>query len=203
MAAPIHTNGLRTAGESAAREAEAAERATSSVLALDGWGRVDPPPHVNGSAAVEVEDDVEETVEAVFEAAPEEATVEEDWGAVEEIVEPVETFEPPQPASEGGAGPMLRLFGPALVFGLAVGAVVGAGLRWLELRNVAPPPPPPADPVSRLRRRLDELQRERAAEIGAVRRQLEALGVVEPAPAAPVRRSGVEGLRELVGRVLG
>ena len=56
MAAPIHTNGLRTAGEGA--EAEAAERATSSVLALDGWGRVDPPPHVNGSAAVEVEDEV-------------------------------------------------------------------------------------------------------------------------------------------------
>ena len=195
MAAPIHTNGLRTAGESA--EAAAAERATSSVLALDGWGRIDPPPHVNGSAAVEVEDDVEETVEA----APEAAAVEEDWGAVEEIAEPVETFEPSQPASEGGAGPMLRLFGPALVFGLAVGAVVGAGLRWLELRNAAPPPPPPADPVSRLRRRLDELQRERAAEIGEVRRRLEALGVVEPAPAAPVRRSGVERVWELVGRV--
>lgn len=199
MAAPIHTNGLRTAGESTAREAEAAERATSSVLALDGWGRVDPPPHVNGSAAVEVEDEVEETVEA----APEEATVEEDWRVVEEIVDPFETVEPPQPASERGAGPMLRLFGPALVFGLAVGAVVGAGLRWLELRNAAPPPPPPADPVSRLRRRLDELQRERAAEIGEVRRRLEALGVVEPAPAVPARRSGVEGVWELVGRVLG
>ena len=195
MAAPIHTNGLRTAGESA--EA-AAERATSSVLALDGWGRVDPPPHVNGSAAVEVADGVEE---AVLEVAPQEATVEEDWGPAEEIVEPVETLELQQPASEGGAGPMLRLFGPALVFGLAVGAVVGAGLRWLELRNAAPPPPQPSDPVSRLRRRLDELQRERAAEIGAVRRQLEALGVVEPAPAAPVRRSGLEGVRELVGRV--
>ena len=198
MAAPIHTNGLRTAGEGAAPEAEAAERATSSVLALDGWGRVDPPPHVNGSAAVEVEDEVEETVETVLEAAPEEPAVEEDWRAVEELVDPFEAVEPPEPA--GGAGPMLRLFGPALVFGLAVGAVVGAGLRWLELRNAAPPPPPPSDPVSRLRRRLDELQRERAAEIGAVRRRLEALGVVEPAPAAPVRRSGV---LEVVGRVLG
>ena len=195
MAAPIHTNGLRTAGESAAREAEAAERATSSVLALDGWGRIDPPPHVNGSAAVEVEDDVDETAE--------EAPVKEGWGVVEEIADPFEAVEPSQPANEGGAGPMLRLFGPALVFGLAVGAVVGAGLRWLELRNAAPPPPPPSDPVSRLRRRLDELQRERAAEIGAVRRQLEALGVVEPAPAPPVRRLGVEGVRELVGRVLG
>ena len=200
MAAPIHTNGLRTAGESAAREAEAAERATSSVLALDGWGRVDPPPHVNGTAAIEVADGVKE---AVSEAAPQEATVEEDWRAIEEIAEPVETFEPPELASESAAGPMLRLFGPALVFGLAVGAVVGAGLRWLELRNAAPPPPPPSDPVSRLRRRLDELQRERAAEIGEVRRRLEALGVVEPAPAAPMRRSGVKGVRELVGRVLG
>ena len=205
MAAPISgSNGLRTVGESAASQAEAAERATSSVLALDGWGRLDPPPPVNGSAAVEAETETPEAV-GVSEPAPEiapevelepeAAAVERAWGATEEIEEIVE---PPQSASERAAAPMLRLFGPALVFGLAVGAVVGAGLRWWELRNAPPAPPPPADPVSRLRRRLDQLHQERATEIAEVRRRLEGLGGVKP---APVRRSRAAELREWLGLV--
>ena len=206
MAAPISgSNGLRTVGESAASQAEAAERATSSVLALDGWGRLDPPPPVNGSAvaaaeAPEVEEDAAEAEAAPEPAlapdiAPEAAAVEQAWGATEEIEEIVE---PPQSASERAAAPMLRLFGPALVFGLAVGAVVGAGLRWWELRNAPPAPPPPSDPVSRLRRRLDQLQHERGMEIAEVRRRLEGLGVVKP---APVRRSRAAELREWLGLV--
>ena len=212
MAAPISgSNGVRTVGESAATQAEAAERATSSVLALDGWGRLDPPPPVNGSSVVERETEAEEASEPpeALETAPEaeEASgpapepmpeaepVQQAWGATEEIEEIVE---PSQSASERAAAPMLRLFGPALVFGLAVGAVVGAGLRWWELRNAPPAPPPPTDPVSRLRRRLDQLQHERATEIAEVRRRLEGLGVVKP---APVRRSRAAKLREWLGLV--
>ncbi len=204
MAAPISgSNGLRTMGESAASQAEAAERATSSVLALDGWGRLDPPPPVNGSAAIEAEAETPEAVEVSEPAAPEiapelepEAEVDEqDWRAIEEAEE---ITAPQQPVSERTTAPMLRLFGPALVFGLAVGAAVGAGLRWWELRNAPPAPPPPADPVSRLRRRLDQLQHERATEIAEVRRRLERLGVVKPVPA---RRSRAAELREWLGLV--
>lgn len=204
MAAPISgSNGLRTVGESAASQAEAAERATSSVLALDGWGRLDPPPPVNGSAAIEAEAETPEAVEVSEPAAPEiapelepEAEVDEqDWRAIEEAEE---ITAPQQPVSERAGAPMLRLFGPALVFGLAVGAVVGAGLRWWELRAAPPAPPPPADPVGRLRRRLDQLQHERAMEVAEVRRRLERLGVVKPAPA---RRSRAAELREWLGLV--
>ena len=155
QAEPGAVNGEELAA-AAERAPEASERATSSVLALDGWGRLEPEPHVNGAAAAAVE------LAPVAELEP-------------ELGPPLEAegdLEPPPPLSaadwrrrvvEGGerrlerllveaqrlswvgeqAGPGLRLFGAALVFGLAVGAVVGAALRWLEFGSAPPPPPPP------------------------------------------------------------
>ena len=169
QAGPGAVNGEELA-VAAERAPEASERATSSVLALDGWGRLEPEPHVNGAAPAVVE------VEPVAELEPE---IEPELGPPLEAEGDLEP--PPSPplsaadwgrrAVEGGerrlerllveaqrlpwvgeqAGPGLRLFGLALVFGLAVGAVVGAALRWLELRS-APPPPPPDDLAERLHR---------------------------------------------------
>ena len=159
QAGPGGVNGedLAVAAE---RAPDASERATSSVLALDGWGRLEPEPHVNGAAAAVAEPEL----------APEPET---EWEA-----EPADLDPRPQPALDAAvwrrraveageqrlerllaeaqrlpwvgeqAGPELRLFGLALVFGLAVGAVVGAALRWLELRSAPPPPPPPPDDLA-------------------------------------------------------
>lgn len=215
MAAPARgTNGRSVAGEPIAADpaaeeaADAAERATSSVLALDGWGRLEPEPHANGSALPEVEseavpdpDEGAET-EAEVEAVPE-ATVVEPL-APDPEVEPSE-LPRDRRAIEGLAGlrpigfdaaPGLRLLGPALIFGLAVGAIVGAALRLFELRNAPPPAPPPSDPAARLRRRLVALQDERAAEIAELRRRLRALGVGE-APAPPAEPTLSERIRGL------
>lgn len=229
MAAPARgTNGRSVAGEPIAGEpaadeaANAAERATSSVLALDGWGRLEPEPHANGAAPPEAETeaapdldgsaDESAEVESEVEAGPE-ATAEVEAGPEAAMVESVapeagdELFELPwdRRATEAlaalreragaqapqlrpigfDAAPGLRLLGPALIFGLAVGAIVGAALRWLELLNAPPPAPPASDPAARLRRRLAALQEERATEIAGLRRRLQALGVGEPPAPEP------------------
>ena len=213
MAAPVRgTNGRSVAGEPIAADpaaeeaADAAERATSSVLALDGWGRLEPEPHANGSAPPEAESeaapDPDESAEAEVEAVPEATAVEP--LATDPEVEPSE-LSGDRGAIEGLAGlrpigfdaaPGLRLLGPALIFGLAVGAIVGAALRLFELRNAPPPAPPPSDPAARLRRRLATLQDERAAEIAELRRRLHALGVGE-APAPPAEPTLSERIRGL------
>lgn len=213
MAAPVRgTNGRSVAGEPIAADpaaeeaADAAERATSSVLALDGWGRLEPESHANGSAPPEAESeaapDPDESAEAEVEAVPEATVVEPLAPDLE--VEPSE-LSGDRGAVEGLAGlrpigfdaaPGLRLLGPALIFGLAVGAIVGAALRLFELRNAPPPAPPPSDPAARLRRRLATLQDERAAEIAELRRRLHALGVGE-APAPPAEPTLSERIRGL------
>ena len=175
MAAPAHrTNGRSLAAEQAALEA--AERATSSVLALDGWGRLEAEPHANGAAALEPSEP-----EPIAEPPAQHGIQDE----LEALREPVAAY-----ASQVRvkAAPALRLFGPALVFGLAIGTLVGAGLRWLEARNAPPPPPPPppSDPLSRLRRQLAQLD---AAEYAAeVARQVRTRGAPPPPPPAPKRR---------------
>ena len=163
QAGPGAVNGEELA-VAAERAPEASERATSSVLALDGWGRLEPEPHVNGAAPAVVEPEIAEA-----EPLPTPLT-ERDF---ERHLEPLPS-DPPwrEQSAEAGeqagaavlrlgrleleAGPGMRLFASALVFGLAAGAVVGAALRWLELRNAPPPaPPPPDDLISRLRRAWD------------------------------------------------
>ena len=212
MAAPVRgTNGRSVAGEPIAADPaadEAAERATSSVLALDGWGRLEPEPHANGSAPPEAETeaapDPDEAVEAgvEVEAGPEAAMAEPvapdaggelselpwDRRATEALAalrERAGSHAPQLRPIGFDAAPGLRLLGPALIFGLAVGAIVGAALRWLELLNAPPPAPPAPDPAMRLRRRLAALQEERAAEIAELRRRLQALGVGEPPAPEP------------------
>ena len=166
QAGPGAVNGedLAVAAE---RAPEASDRATSSVLALDGWGRLEPEPHVNGAAAAAVE------LAPVAELEPDLGPPLEAEGEPE-LGPPLEAEGEPEPPPlsaadwrrrvvERGerrlerllveaqrlpwvgeqAGPGLQLFGAALVFGLAVGAVVGAALRWLELGSAPPPPPPP------------------------------------------------------------
>lgn len=255
MAAPVRgPNGRNAAGEpltaeaaaQAAEEAAAAERATSSVLALDGWGRLEAEPHTNGATLAEADADaaLDEHTPAEPQAnasAPAETPLDEHATAEPQIdaAPPANAAAEPEPAAplsgpqndlselaaapttpshpqdepsarswepqtlddrdaagaslaaraarlpqiELDAVPGLRLLGPALIFGLALGALVGAVLRWLELRNT--PPPPPADPAARLRRRLTALQEERANEIAQLRRRLHTLGVVPPPPPPP------------------
>lgn len=269
MAAPVRgPNGRNAAGEpltaeaaaQAAEEAAAAERATSSVLALDGWGRLEAEPHTNGATLAEPEADADAALDEHTPAEPqanasapaetpldEHATAEPQIDAATpanaaaepEIAAPLSDLQnelselataptmPSHPQDEASARswepqtlgdrdaasasaapgdhtalganaaaraarlpqieldavPGLRLLGPALIFGLALGALVGAVLRWLELRNT--PPPPPTDPAARLRRRLTALQEERANEIAQLRRRLHTLGVAPPPPPEP------------------
>ena len=269
MAAPVRgPNGRNAAGEpltaeaaaQAAEETAAAERATSSVLALDGWGRLEAEPHTNGATLAEPEADADAaldghataepqansamlaeppldahaTAEPQIDAAPPANTAAEPEPAAPPSIpqnelselaaapttpshpqdEPIaRSWEPETlgdhaalganaapgdratfganaaaraarlPQIELDAVPGLRLLGPALIFGLALGALVGAVLRWLELRNT--PPPPPTDPAARLRRRLTTLQEERANEIAQLRRRLHTLGVAPPPPPPP------------------
>lgn len=163
QAGPGAVNGEDLAA-AAERAPEASERATSSVLALDGWGRLEPEPHVNGAAAVAVEPAPVAELEPEIE--PELGPPLEAEGDLEPPSPPLSAADWRRRAVEGGerrlerllveaqrlpwvgeqAGPGLQLFGAALVFGLAVGAVVGAALRWLELGSAPPPPPPPPPP---------------------------------------------------------
>ena len=175
----------------AERAPDASERATSSVLALDGWGRLEPEPHINGAAPAPTQAEPAET-ELVAEPPPTPLTQQNFERHLEPLPNsppwrdlPAEAGAPPgeqvseqagaqvgaqmraaaQPGEQAGAqvlrlgrleieaGPGMRLFASALVFGLAAGALVGAALRWLELRATPPPPPPPPDDLlSRLRR---------------------------------------------------
>ena len=165
------SSGAPAATAAPAARSEASEQATSSVLALDGWGRLKPEQHGNGAAPTAAEPQPAPQLEP----EPEPKT--------EPPLEAESDLEPPPPPLSAAAsrrravnageqplarlieeaqrrqwvgeqpGPGLRLFGSALVFGLAVGAVVGAALRWLELRSAPPaPPPPPDDLAERLHR---------------------------------------------------
>ena len=170
-AGPGAANGDELAA-AAERPPDASERATSSVLALDGWGRLEPEPHINGAAPAPTQ---AEPAEAQLAAEPPPAPLTQQ--NFERHLEPLpnsppwrdlpaEAGTPPgeQVSEQAGAqvlrlgrleieaGPGMRLFASALVFGLAAGALVGAALRWLELRTTPPPPPPPDDLLSRLQR---------------------------------------------------
>lgn len=176
QAGPGVVNGEELA-VAAERAPDASERATSSVLALDGWGRLEPEPHVNGAAPAVVEAEPAAELEAEIEPEagvetespleaepadlglrPEPSLDAADWRRraievggqrLERLIEEAQRL----PWIGEHAGPGLQLFGAALVFGLAVGAVVGAALRWLELRSAPPaPPPPPDDLAERLHR---------------------------------------------------
>ena len=185
MAAPtVQTNGRTNAADPALQllQIEAAERATSSVLALDGWGRLEPEPHSNGAVQ------------------PPQPPATSNGGARDQLeARPVRLVErlavrrapqllhdlPPLP-------PAFRLLGPAALFGLAVGALVGAGLRWWELRSAPPPPLPTLPPAAaprgpsaqrreRLLTRLTSLQQRDPIAVG---RRIRAL-VSAPPPALP------------------
>ena len=211
----------------AERAPDASERATSSVLALDGWGRLEPEPHINGAAPSPTQAEPA-AAELLAEPPPTSLTKQNFERHLEPLPnsppwrdQPAEADTPPgeqaseqvgaqageqmrvadqagaqageqtrvaaqpgkqagaqageqmrvadQPGEQAGAqvlrlgrleieaGPGLRLFASALVFGLAAGALVGAALRWLELRTTPPPPPPPPDDL------LSRLQRAREA----------------------------------------
>ena len=177
----------------AQRAPDASERATSTVLALDGWGRLEPEPHINGAAPAPTQAEpaaaelaaeppptplTKQNFERHLEPLPNNPpwrnqSAKADAPPSEQVGEPPseppseQAGEPPSepPSEQAGAqvlrlgrleieaGPGMRLFASVLVFGLAAGALVGAALRWLELRNTPPPPlPPPNDLLSRIHR---------------------------------------------------
>lgn len=135
-AAPPQINGRDLAAPSEP-PAQDAERATSSVLALDGWGRIEAEPRSNGAS----------------EALPPEPPLPEPF--VADAVEAVDAETLSQAEREltgrvmrrsaNGAHSLsaLKLLGPALGFGFCVGALVGVLIRWWEVRRAPPPPPPP------------------------------------------------------------
>ena len=197
----------------AERAPAASERATSSVLALDGWGRLEPEPHINGAAPAPTQagpaaaellaepppasltkQNFERHLEPLPNSPPwRDQSAEADTPPGEQVGEQAgaqageqmrvaaqpgkqagaqlgaQMRVADQPGKQAGAqvlrlgrleieaGPGMRLFASALVFGLAAGALVGAALRWLELRATPPPPPPPPDDL------LSRLQRAREA----------------------------------------
>jgi len=183
------SSGAPAATAAPAARSEASEQATSSVLALDGWGRLEPEQHGNGAAptaaepqpAPQLEPEPEPKTEPPLEAESEleppppplspaverrravnpgdqplarliEEAQRRQWVGEQPLARLIEEAQRRQWVGEQ-PGPGLRLFGSALVFGLAVGAVVGAALRWLELRSAPPaPPPPPDDLAERLHR---------------------------------------------------
>ena len=184
----------------AQRAPDASERATSTVLALDGWGRLEPEPHINGAAPAPTQAEpaaaelaaeppptplTKQNFERHLEPLPNNPpwrnqSAKADAPPSEQVGEPASEQAGEQAGAQAGeqagaqageqagaqvlrlgrleieAGPGMRLFASALVFGLAAGALVGAALRWLELRNTPPPPPPPPnDLLSRLHRAWD------------------------------------------------
>ncbi len=182
MAAPIvQTNGRTNAADPALQllQIEAAERATSSVLALDGWGRLEPEPHSNGAVQPPQPP-----------AASDGDARDQPEARPAQLVERMAVRRAPQLLHDlPPLSPAFRLLGPAALFGLAVGALVGAGLRWWELRSAPPPPPPtlppaavPRGPSAQRRERL--LTRLQQREPRAIGRRLRAL-VSAPPPALP------------------
>ena len=158
MAAPsIGSNGRGLAQEAAPR-IDAAERATSSVLALDGWGRIEPEPARSNGVAPP--------------PPPQPAL----W---DELTARFAALEAPQIS----IAPAWRLFGPAALMGLAFGALVGGAMRWWQLYSApppAPPPPAPRDPLTELRARVASFQ---ASDERDIRERLRVL--VAPPPASP------------------
>ena len=160
----------------AQRAPDASERATSTVLALDGWGRLEPEPHINGAAPAPTQAEpaaaelaaeppptplTKQNFERHLEPLPNNPpwrnqSAKADAPPSEQVGEPAGAQVLRLGRLEIEAGPGMRLFASALVFGLAAGALVGAALRWLELRNTPPPPPPPPnDLLSRIHRAWD------------------------------------------------
>ena len=163
MAAPsIGSNGRGLAQEAAPR-IDAAERATSSVLALDGWGRIEPEPARSNGVAPPAPPEPQPAL----------------W---DELAARFATLEAPQIS----IAPVWRLFGPAALMGLAVGALVGGAMRWWQVYSAPPPPPPPSpppaprDPLTELRARVASFQ---ASDEQDIRDRLRVL--VAPSPAPP------------------
>ena len=161
MAAPsIGSNGRGLAQEAAPR-IDAAERATSSVLALDGWGRTEPEPARSNGVAPPPQPQPQPAL----------------W---DELAARFAALEAPQIS----IAPAWRLFGPAALMGLAFGALVGGAMRWWQLYSApppAPPPPAPRDPLTELRARVASFK---ASDEQDIRDRLRVL-VAPPPPAPP------------------
>ncbi len=119
----------------------AARQATSTVLALDGWGPVVPDPLVNGANGSEPELAVD--AEPVIESTPPRAEWRESFRTQWAQQLPRATIDPQ----------LLRILVPAAAMVIAVVVAIRAGSAWRIASAPAPDPEPP-DQWTLVRRRI-------------------------------------------------
>ena len=119
----------------------AANQATSTVLALDGWGPVAPDPLANGTNGSEPEVIIE--AEPDFESDPPRA----DW---RESIRTQWTEQLPRPTIDPQ---LMRLLAPAAAMVIAVFVAVRVDSAW-RVASVPAPEPEPPDQWTILRRRI-------------------------------------------------
>ena len=119
----------------------AAKQATSTVLALDGWGPVVPDPLVNGANGSEPEVVVD--AEPVIESAPPRAEWRESVRARWNQQLPRATIDPQ----------LMRILAPAAAMVIAVVVAIRVGSAWRVASAPVPEPEPP-DQWTLLRRRI-------------------------------------------------
>lgn len=119
----------------------AAKQATSTVLALDGWGPVVPDPLTNGANGSEPEVMVE--AEPEIESVPPRA----EW---RESIRAQWTDQLPRPTIDPQ---LMRILAPAAAMVIAVIVAIRVGSAW-RVASVPAPEPEPPDQLTVLRRRI-------------------------------------------------
>lgn len=119
----------------------AAKQATSTVLALDGWGPVVPDPVVNGANGSEPE--VAVSAEPTIESTPPRAEWRESFRAQWTRQIPRATLD----------AQVIRVLAPAVAMVIAVVVAIRVGSAWRVASLPAPEPEPP-DQWTLLRRRI-------------------------------------------------
>ena len=119
----------------------AAKQATSTVLALDGWGPVVPDPLTNGANGSEPE--VAVPAEPMIETSPPRAEWREPFRAQWTQQLPRATIDPQ----------LMRILAPAAAMVIAVVVAIRVGSTW-RVASVPAPEPEPPDQWTLLRRRI-------------------------------------------------
>ena len=118
-----------------------AKQATSTVLALDGWGPVLPDPPANGANGSEPEPavDPEPTAQLAPPTADRRESIRSQW-----------TEQLPRPTIDAQ---WLRILAPAAAMVIAVVVAIRVGSAW-RVTNLPQPEPEPPDQWLLLRRRI-------------------------------------------------